>query len=364
VSAAFASQLVASQIAVPWLVRPLAAAAVSLGAVLAATALLGLAFLPSEIQTARPFASITHSLELDGGAAVSLVWSMPSGYGGGRRFHLAIQPTHGADVEFVWPELEALSLAKGPGADQALVGTWNGAIHLLDFTRATREMICARRHRDGVVALSCSADGRCLVSQGAYELAAWDLERKCDRWRRTDVAPFCFALAPDSVTAFIANQEGEVLQIDLHSGETLRSITHLEDSMIQFAVSPKGDALAVLGSTGRLLMLDTRTGALLWEQSARYFAHQGPARVAAFSPCGRLLVTSDHEQGNALVLWDAATGRRLHELRGHRRIVHGAEFTSGGELRSWGADGTLRVWDLDRRATISVTILQPPLNAT
>jgi WD40 repeat protein len=111
-------------------------------------------------------------------------------------------------------------------------------------------------------------------------------------------------------------------------------------------------------------MLDTRTGALLWEQSARYLAHQPPTRVAAFSSCGRLLVTSDHEQGNALVLWDAATGRRLHELRGHRRIVHGAEFTSSGELRSWGADGTLRVWDLDSGATISVTILQPPLNAT
>ncbi len=364
VTAAFSSQSFASNPAVPWLLRPLAAAAVSLGAVLATTALVGLAFLPGEIRSFRHFTSVTHSLELDGGAAVSLVWSMPPGYGGGRSFHLAIQPAHGADAEFVRPELEALCLAKGPGPDQAVVGTWKGAIHLLDFERASIEPLCTHGHRDGVVALACSADGQRLVSQGAYELTGWDLERRCDLWRRTDVAPYCFVLAPDSQTAFIANRQSEVLQIDLQSGVTMRLLAQFNDLVIQFALSPGGDTLAILGATGRLLLIDTVSGAPRWERSVRYVAHQAPARVAAFSPSGRLLVTSDHEQGNALVVWDAVTGRRLRELRGHRRIVHGAEFASGGELRSWGADGTVRVWDLDSGAAVSVTALQPALNAT
>jgi len=364
VSATFASPRTASEMIVPWLVRPIAAAAASLVAVSLFTALLGIAFLPAEIQTAHHVASVTHSLELSDGAVVSLVWSMPSGYGGGRKFNLAIQSGDGANAEFAWPELKPLSLAKGPSTDQAIVGSWDGSIHLLDFARGASEPLCFGGPGEGIIALACSADGQCIVSQGAFDLRGWDLAGKRDRWRRTDVAPFCFALAPDSQTAFVANRDGEVLQIDLQSGRTLRSLTRVEETTIQFAVSPSGESLAILGATGRLLVLDTASGQSRWEQSVRFFAHQAPARVAAFSPSGQLLVTSDHERGNALVVWDAATGRRLRELRGHRRIVHGAEFAKSGELRSWGADGTIRVWDLSTGETVSVLALDPPLNAT
>ncbi len=359
VSAAFTSP-----VAAPWVLRPGAAAAVSLAAVSLLTLLLGVAFLPAEIQSARPFSSVTHSLDLGDGAAISLVWSMPSGYGGGRKFHLALRRAVLADAEFLWSELQPVSLATGPAPDHAFIGTWDGAIYRLNVAKATSEPICVQRHRGPVVALACSADGRCLVSQGAFDLRAWDLTDGCDRWRRTDVAPFCFALAPDSQTAFVVNLEGDVLEIDLLSGRSLRSMTQSNDQIIQVAISPSGNALAILGATGRLLVLDVQSGAPLWEKSIRFLAHQAPARVAAFSPSGRLLVTSDHEQGNALVVWDVATGRRLQTLRGHRRIVHGADFADGGEIRSWSADGTIRTWDLNTGAALSIVAIEPPLNAT
>ena len=38
-------------------------------------------------------------------------------------------------------------------------------------------------------------------------------------------------------------------------------------------------------------------------------------------------------------------GRRLAILRGHTATVLGAAFDSDGRLLSWGADGTVRIWE-------------------
>jgi WD40 repeat protein len=326
--------------------------------------MLGIAFLPAEIQPVRRLISVTHSVELSNRAIITLFWSMPSGYGGGRKHHLALQTAGGADPHSFWTTFEPLSLAKGPGQDQVLVGALDGSIHLLDVTHSTTEPLPIDPHRGGVVALACSADGRCLVSQGFADLRAWDMITQRERWRRTDVAPFGFVLSPDAQTAFIADQLGEAFEIDLHSGRTLRSLARSDGTILQIALSPNGNALAILSSSGRLLMLDIRTGGLLWEQPMSFPAHQAPARVIAFSTSGQRLVTSDPQRGSALILWDAATGRRLRELRGHQRIVHGAAFATSGELRSWAADGTVRTWDPTTGAALSNVALEAPLNAT
>jgi WD40 repeat protein len=350
----------------PWLLRPSAAALVSLLAVSALTALVGVAFLPAEMRPASPFSSVTHSVELSDRAAVSLFWSTPQGYAGGRKHYLALHNPSKASsgLDFPWPDLDPLSLAKLPHTDQLVVGTWDGAIYLLDATRLTSESLNIDRHSGGVIALACSTDGKCLVSQGSSDLRAWDLTTSTELWRRTDVAPFCFTLAPDSQTAFIANLVGEAMQIDLHTGRTLHTFTRVSSIIVQLAISPGGDKLAILSSSGRLQMLDVSTGSTLWEQPIQIPAHQAPARVALFSPSGESLVTTSYENGNSLILWDALTGRRLRELHGHYRIVHGGEFTATGELRSWSADGTIRVWDLPTGAMLHAVALQPPLNAT
>jgi WD40 repeat protein len=51
-------------------------------------------------------------------------------------------------------------------------------------------------------------------------------------------------------------------------------------------------------------------------------------------------------------------------LRGHENVIHGAAFASRTELRSWGADGTIRVWDLGTGAIRRVDTLAPPLEAS
>jgi len=369
VSAAFAAHDPA-----PWLARPSVAALASLLAVSAFTVLVGLGFLPAEMQQALPFASVTHAVELSDGSVVSLFWATPSGLAGARKHYLALHSKYcapsGAEngvskgAAFPWPDLHPLSLARGPGPDQLLVGTWDGAAYMLDAHRLTSERLNIDLHRGGVIALACSPDGQCVVTQGSGELRAWDLNKNSERWRRTDVFPFCFVLAPDSKTAVIANPDGEVLQIDLDTGRTLQTLARLPSIIVQLAISPEGGKLAILSASGRLLVLEMATQLKLWEQPFHVPAYRAPARVALFSPSGETLVTTNHEKGSALVVWDAQTGRPLREMRGHRRIVQGVEFTAGGDLRSWGADGTIRLWDLPTGELLRAAAVQPPLNAT
>lgn len=63
-----------------------------------------------------------------------------------------------------------------------------------------------------------------------------------------------------------------------------------------------------------------------------------------FSPDGALVtVPSDH---NTLRVWDLASGKLLHELRGHGGSVYQAAFSSDGTyLVTASADGCARVWD-------------------
>jgi WD40 repeat protein len=110
----------------------------------------------------------------------------------------------------------------------------------------------------------------------------------------------------------------------------------------------------------------------LWEASTgRHLAtlqgHSAPVNFAAFSPDGRLLVTTAEQvtlftsssalgvhgrqedtnsRDRTARVWDAATGRLVTVLRGHLRSVHSASFSKDGRfLVTTSDDRTARLWD-------------------
>jgi WD40 repeat protein/serine/threonine protein kinase len=110
---------------------------------------------------------------------------------------------------------------------------------------------------------------------------------------------------------------------------------------LSVAYSPDGRTLVSGGQDGTVRVWETATGREL--HTLRGHAHV--VYAVAFSPDGRTLASGGEDQ--TVWLWEAATGRALRVLRGHTDHVHGVAFSPDGRtLASAANDRTVRLWDI------------------
>ena len=138
----------------------------------------------------------------------------------------------------------------------------------------------------------------------------------------------------------------------VHDATTGAEIATLQPSMtkgpagIAFAsleFSPSGAQILARGHGGKVYLFDTATGKELLEAEAQHSA-------AWFTPDGRCLLTLSARDGEAAVLWDAATGQRLLTLNpksAQPTTDYSATFFSPDSRRVLIAcpDRVIRVWD-------------------
>ncbi|MCX4804179.1 NB-ARC domain-containing protein [Streptomyces sp. NBC_01214] len=73
--------------------------------------------------------------------------------------------------------------------------------------------------------------------------------------------------------------------------------------------------------------------------------HTGPIGDCAVSPRGDVIATASDDR--LVILWDAATLRVRHVLRGHSQRVRACAFSpDGSRLLSAATDGTVRIWNV------------------
>jgi RNA polymerase sigma factor (sigma-70 family) len=221
-----------------------------------------------------------------------------------------------------------------------------GAVRLWDVaTGAQRLLLEHKRHDES---LEFSPDGKFLGVAGRDALRLWDVTTNKLLHSLSEEAE-CLTFSPDSKTMASGNLEGTVKLWDVATGKeqaTLRAIPAHDIQCLTF--SPDGKLLAAAG----------QRSIRLWDVAARKMVRQLPdwmVYMLAFAPDGKILAASGLSK---IRLWDVATGKQLLLRKEHSGEVSSIAPSSHGKVLASTSysDGTLCLWD----ATTGKLLHQPP----
>ena len=232
---------------------------------------------------------------------------------------------------------------KQPSNSRRLIGH-SGPIYAISFSPSietpdpagpsTRPKFLLSSSEDKTVRLWSLETWSCLTTYKGHDKVVWDvtwgpfglyfltssLDRTCRLWRTDDPA-------------------------------WLRMFVGHENDVSIVAFHPNG-AYVFSGSDDKTI----RMWAVTNGYPVRLFTgHTGNPTSMACSPNGKVLATAD-DQGT-IILWDLASGRLKKRMRGHGKggiwaVSWSVESTV---LASGGADGTVRIWDVEPATEAAAT---------
>ena len=214
--------------------------------------------------------------------------------------------------------------------------------------RRRREMAAVGRHRERVVGVAISQDGRCIVSASDDgRIRLWRMHaRPRVQWFDTPDRITALAMSPDGRWAVTASWDGTLRQWDLATGTA-------HGGPLKAGGRGGTQALAYFPDNRRLVSGSAYTHQLkLWEmpmgsciQAKRGFDF-GFLSLAV-SPDGRLVAGGCLD--GLIRVWDTHSGRSWAPLAGHSEVVNCVRWLPDGErLLSAASDGRIKAWDLSR----------------
>jgi hypothetical protein len=190
-----------------------------------------------------------------------------------------------------------------------------------------------------------SPDANQVIAGGYHELLVWTLGDDSPPRRIGNMMQRIYALKwlADGKTLAVAGGEpgrsGEVRLIDFESGEVKAVSSRTTDVMLDIAVRPQADEIAVGGADGMLRVLGT--GDLTEKRSMA--SHADWVTAVAWSPDGTRLGSASRDK--SVKVHDGVSGELLVSYQGHGASVRGLAFSAdGAEILSVGADNHIHRW--------------------
>ncbi|HLN26171.1 MAG TPA: sigma-70 family RNA polymerase sigma factor [Gemmataceae bacterium] len=223
-----------------------------------------------------------------------------------------------------------------------LGGVPNQGARLLDLPSNERRMLPLAS--ETIHAVAFSPDGKLLATAGSNnEIALWEMPSLkqvcCCRGHQGEVR--CLDFAPDGKQLVTASMDKTVRVWDPASGKEIRRI-QAPGIVDGIRWSPEGKMIAVRSNGDTILLWDAKSGEML-RQFVGYGG--GSSYPMAFSADGKHLLAV---QGNALQLWETATGKIVFPASAIREGIRSLAYTGDGLTMatvSW--EGTIRLWDTD-----------------
>ncbi|HEY3761901.1 MAG TPA: serine/threonine-protein kinase [Verrucomicrobiae bacterium] len=154
------------------------------------------------------------------------------------------------------------------------------------------------------------------------------------------------AFAKDGQTLVTATDTGHITLWHMPEGTRIASFASDMASHgynTTFAATPDLSLAAYASDPVQFHIIDLRNGKELWTAGS---PDAGAITALAFSPDGKILASSSHDETN-IRLWDVATGKQVGELIGHSSWTSPIVFwPDGKKLASGSGDQTIRIWDI------------------
>ncbi|MDT7687691.1 MAG: hypothetical protein QOE46_450 [Acidobacteriota bacterium] len=254
----------------------------------------------------------------------------------------------GAEVKTLRGVGGVISLAFSPDGRALAAGTMEKTIKLFD-TAAWTEPLSLTGHQNQVTSLAFSPDGRTLASgakDGAVKL--WDARSSRELRTLTGHTGLVksVAFSPDGRLLASASFDGTVKVWKTNEGIETRTLHDFDKAV---AVAFTSDSRSLLAAAGdrSVRVFDAATWAEVRKSSGDGASEgvEAPSEVAAFSPDGKFVATSNGDK--AVRLRDLSTTGGARVFESYSSGVYATAFSPD---RRWFATGnkdkTIRVWEV------------------